>query len=152
MVGDAYIDLVFEKWWTDETMITAADGVGASRVFKGRYEISHTCNGNVITAILQISAPTDFTITCDNISTDIDDLKEKNTIQIFPNPTQNILNIKRSSSAVAQLRLVDLMGKVVLEKSVDEDNIMLELGDFQGVYFLEIKSEGEYFFEKIIIK
>jgi hypothetical protein len=38
--GQAYLDLVFDEWWTDETLVTAADGTCAVRGFLGRYEVS----------------------------------------------------------------------------------------------------------------
>jgi GH35 family endo-1,4-beta-xylanase len=40
--GDAFTDLVFNKWWTDQTANTAEDGAITLRGFKGAYTIDVT--------------------------------------------------------------------------------------------------------------
>ena len=37
--GQAWIDLVKKRWWSDTTVVTDANGVAKVRVFKGDYEI-----------------------------------------------------------------------------------------------------------------
>jgi len=37
--GQAWLDLVKKRWWTDTTITTDSNGVAAARVFKGDYEI-----------------------------------------------------------------------------------------------------------------
>ncbi len=149
--GDAFVDLVFNQWWTDEVVVSDASGVAVPRVFKGLYEIRYTCDGQLITETVQISDPTTVTITCDNITTDVSEL-EKETIKVFPNPTNEILNIKRNTSIPAQIRIIDITGRVMLQETTKYDKLFLQVGDLNGLYFLEIKSEEERFFEKIIIK
>ena len=150
--GDAYVDLVFGEWWTNETLVTAANGVGVERVFKGLHEVTYTCNGEIITEVVNVIEPTDLVITCDNISTDIKTLEQKDAVKIFPNPAQEFLNIKRKESTPAQVRLMDVTGKVVLEMAMDSDEIQLQVGDLQGVFILEISSEEEQYFEKVIVE
>jgi len=38
--GQAWIDLVKKRWWSDTTVVTDANGVAKVRVFKGDYEVS----------------------------------------------------------------------------------------------------------------
>lgn len=38
--GQAYIDLVYGDWWTDETLQTTADGSAALRAFKGEFLVT----------------------------------------------------------------------------------------------------------------
>jgi len=40
--GQAYIDLVYGDWWTDEDLVTAADGEASLRAFKGEYLVTVT--------------------------------------------------------------------------------------------------------------
>ena len=147
----AYIDLIFNQWWTDEIVVSNNNGVGESRVFKGTYEISYTCDGDVITETVEVLDPMTFTIVCDNISTDVDDLEKRNAIKVFPNPTNEILNIKRKAITPASIQLTDLMGRVILKTETDLDQIILDVKDLNGIFFLSIESETERFFEKIII-
>jgi len=43
--GQAWLDLVTKKWWTNATLETAADGTARTRGFLGDYEITVTHNG-----------------------------------------------------------------------------------------------------------
>jgi GH35 family endo-1,4-beta-xylanase len=39
-IGQAYIDLVYDRWWTDETMDTGTDGLCTVRGFAGDYQLT----------------------------------------------------------------------------------------------------------------
>lgn len=65
--GQAYMDLVFDQWWTDENLETSNGGLVDLRGFKGEYEVVVSHNGQVeiVTAslsedglVLDISLPT----------------------------------------------------------------------------------------------
>lgn len=43
--GEAYIDLVFGEWWTDEALIADAAGEASLRGFKGTHEVTITWGG-----------------------------------------------------------------------------------------------------------
>ncbi len=43
--GQAYLDLVYSDWWTEENLQTAQGGAAELRGFKGNYEITVTHNG-----------------------------------------------------------------------------------------------------------
>ena len=38
--GQAYLDLVFKQWWTDESLATGADGAASVRGFLGDYDVT----------------------------------------------------------------------------------------------------------------
>lgn len=46
--GQAYRDLVFGQWWTDETLATDADGRAVVRGFKGDYELTVESGGRAV--------------------------------------------------------------------------------------------------------
>jgi GH35 family endo-1,4-beta-xylanase len=46
--GEAYLDLVFDEWWTDESLASDAQGLAALRGFKGKYLVTVTLNGETI--------------------------------------------------------------------------------------------------------
>ena len=56
----AFTDLVFKKWWTDETAITDADGAIALRGFKGDYVID--------VSIGEVTQSTTATLTRDGLA------------------------------------------------------------------------------------
>ncbi len=43
--GQAYLDLVFDEWWTQEVITADEEGAGTVRGFKGDYNVSVTANG-----------------------------------------------------------------------------------------------------------
>lgn len=44
--GEAFIDLVFNEWWTDESGVTDANGGYETRAFLGDYQVTVTVNGS----------------------------------------------------------------------------------------------------------
>ncbi|MGL4514061.1 MAG: endo-1,4-beta-xylanase [Lacipirellulaceae bacterium] len=44
--GQAFLDLVHDQWWTDETLATGATGDAALRAFKGRHLVSTSLGGS----------------------------------------------------------------------------------------------------------
>ncbi|MFW6066053.1 MAG: endo-1,4-beta-xylanase, partial [Planctomycetota bacterium] len=46
--GEAYRELVFEKWWTDENVATDTDGRAVIRGFKGDYELTVESDGRAV--------------------------------------------------------------------------------------------------------
>jgi endo-1,4-beta-xylanase len=53
--GQAWKDLVFDEWWTEETVTTAADGRAALRGFLGDYRITASAGGRSATATTTLS-------------------------------------------------------------------------------------------------
>ena len=54
--GQAWLDLVFDEWWTDETLATAADGEATIRAFHGEYEVSATFKGVSVDGSVHVGA------------------------------------------------------------------------------------------------
>ncbi len=80
-----------------------------------------------------------------------ENLEEAN-IQIFPNPTTDILNIKMENPALANIAIFDIYGKNVLEKTeVNQNEIQLSTSNFSsGIYFLKIEMDGKELVKKFI--
>lgn len=47
--GEQYLDLVYNKWWTDESGVTGTDGTYSTRGFYGDYDVTVTVNGTAKT-------------------------------------------------------------------------------------------------------
>ena len=76
------------------------------------------------------------------ICTGVDDLA-KNELSIFPNPTNNIVNVSGLENA-QQLTLLDVTGKVVYNNtSISANNITIDISAAsKGLYFLQIKTDS----------
>jgi hypothetical protein len=84
--------------------------------------------------------------------------EEENTseiqeVQIFPNPTKGILNINYPNEVLSRIRIIDMDGKVVLEKQKTQSNQVLNLQDLaQGLYVVEVFLMDEVVRKLIIVE
>ncbi len=74
------------------------------------------------------------------------------TIKLFPNPTTDVLNIETNSFEGTSIQVVDLMGKVLLEKTLDSEREQINLQDYpSGIYLVKWQdSEGMITTKKVI--
>ena len=77
---------------------------------------------------------------------------DESSIDIFPNPTSDILNIKMDNPSLVNFSIFDIYGKKVLEKRGVRDNeIQISTSNFSsGVYFLKVKIDEKEFVKKFI--
>ncbi|MFK7775916.1 MAG: T9SS type A sorting domain-containing protein [Saprospiraceae bacterium] len=80
-----------------------------------------------------------------------ENLEEAN-IQISPNPTSDILNVKMENPSKANFSIFDIYGKKVLERmEVNQNEIQISTSNFSsGVYFLKIEMDGKELVKKFI--
>jgi hypothetical protein len=83
--------------------------------------------------------------------------KAMETIQfnLFPNPTKNILNIETNCKNKCQVILFDLMGKTVLQTTIQNEMNSIQLPELQtGIYLAQIIDEttGNKITKKLIIE
>jgi Secretion system C-terminal sorting domain/Reeler domain len=65
------------------------------------------------------------------------------SLQVFPNPATNYLNINVLSEEKATFGIVDVTGKIVLEKPLQATNSIDVSGFERGVYFINVKGENK---------
>lgn len=70
-------------------------------------------------------------------TTGIDDVAIASLIDLFPNPTQDVLNIRVGEVQVSEIQVFDLMGKVLYKSKVESNNISIDMSDFApNMYFV----------------
>ncbi len=76
----------------------------------------------------------------------------ENVISFYPNPTSDILNINFESNQTAQMRIVDISGKLFIQSELNQTN-QIDLTNLpQGVYFININVDGKEYQNKMIKK
>lgn len=142
---------LFDKWWTEEITETNSNGDVAIRAFKGAYEVKIIYEGNTIidTVSLSEDLQLDYQI---NVTTATDDLDSNVETNIYPNPSNSLVNIK-SSETVTSVRLYDMIGQLTFQKNgVSRNEIQLDIEDIpNGVYMLELNFNKKVTKQKIEI-
>jgi hypothetical protein len=69
-------------------------------------------------------------------------------IHVFPNPTNNVLNID-APTEIQELAILDLQGRVVQTYFNIQDKVDISSVS-NGTYYLKIKTENKYFHIKIV--
>lgn len=93
---------------------------------------------------------------CSPIIVNLEDIKTVNSIQIFPNPSNNYFNISSEFTDISEIKIYDVLGKIVLEKNVDinenTDNILINHNLQEGLYLVKVISDSTLYSKKIIVK
>lgn len=147
----AFVDLLFNEWWTDESHLSEANGQIDTRVFKGLYEISYECDGTIVKDTLTITDLMDYSIICDNISTNTKEV-EQSEFKVFPNPSNGNLRVESNLYAPTTISVVDLNGKIIRTIDSMESSFLLDLTDLKGIYFLEFRTMNNLQYERIFIE
>ena len=84
-------------------------------------------------------------------------ISEEREVQIFPNPTKGILHINYPDEELLQtssrIRVMDISGKVVLEKQKTQPNQVLDLKHLaQGLYVVEVFLNDEIVRKLIVVE
>ncbi|NNK71989.1 MAG: T9SS type A sorting domain-containing protein [Flavobacteriaceae bacterium] len=76
------------------------------------------------------------------------------SVMIYPNPSNNIFNIKISNIGSYNYTVTDLTGKVVMKvRDIDRINHQLDMSNYSaGLYLLNIETEGRRLTRKLILK
>ncbi len=84
------------------------------------------------------------------IVTDMEENISSN-IQVYPNPTQNLLNIKAEN--ILSIRIISITGQLVLDMEAKGNKAVIDVNELKpGVYFVNIDTQSGSVSRKIIVK
>ncbi|MFK7922946.1 MAG: endo-1,4-beta-xylanase [Bacteroidia bacterium] len=149
--GQAFIDVVFDEWWTEETAMTQADGTATVKGFKGQYEIYYVCDGQTIRDTLNLIEAQTYEIVCNNVSTSLTTIA-KADIQVYPNPSNGKITINSTQLQNADIRIYDLHGREVRFFEQKNIPVQLDLELPKGVYFIELRQQEKRGTYKLVIQ
>lgn len=149
--GQAFVDVVFDEWWTEETALTQADGTAIVKGFKGQYEIYYVCDGQTIRDTLNLLEAQTYEIVCNNVSTSLTTLITPD-VQVYPNPSDGNFTINSTQLQSADISIYGLQGKKV--RFFEQKNLpaQLDLELPKGVYFIELRQKESRVSYKVIIQ
>ena len=150
---DAFVDLVFNQWWTDEILSTDATGKVSLAAFKGQYQISYECNGEKIQQDIELSEDNVINIVCNNSPNSVDNFENDNLIKIYPNPNAGLLTIEGLADKFEVLKIYSLSGKEVFSQKINGNKIQVQLpNSLHGINLLVklFSKEGKAVYKQII--
>ncbi len=109
-------------------------------------------HGECIVPALQTGVPwllsfVDNTVSVDEVFVNSDD------ISIFPNPTQNRINMRFADIDVRELQLINITGQVLWHKTDPYQNESLDISHLgSGMYFIRSLTDNQSYINKIIIE
>lgn len=133
---------------TGDTNATTCDSL---RWFGTEYTTSGTPTHSLITAKGCDSVVTlHLTV---NTCTGIDEISESNYINIYPNPTKDIINIEMSQPMDGTISITNVLGQQVYSGKISNNTTtkQISIGTLpQGIYLLKIESEEQTIVKRII--
>lgn len=78
-------------------------------------------------------------------------LEKNNTLKIFPNPTQDILNIESAESKILEVFVFNLEGKEFYRNELEDYSAKIFISSLEkGMYIIKIRTEKEIMFDRFI--
>jgi len=75
----------------------------------------------------------------------------KSDLLIYPNPTNNLINIRQEKASSITIQILDITGKVLLTKSSTNQLTTIDLHEFtNGIYLVKVTSRNQITIKKVI--
>ena len=120
----------------------------------GNYYYFYDWEVEAINKYTCISKRSPATVVVEAITTTTENFQAPQTIHVFPNPVNDRLTIQADLLEKAQVQIIDLQGRVLLQDQLlPEEAKEMEIGDWaKGIYFVKITAGAEVYFEKIVLQ
>jgi endo-1,4-beta-xylanase len=146
----AFTHLLFDEWWTEESISSNESGMAQIRGFKGLYELSYECEGVMIKDTISLLENLEYEIVCEEVTTGLDELLVDDNVKIFPSPSNGQLSIHRNSNALAHIQIYDAYGKLIYQVQTRNDRLSINLEMVKGIYWVEVETSEGILTKKII--
>ncbi|MCB9266612.1 MAG: endo-1,4-beta-xylanase [Lewinellaceae bacterium] len=150
--GQAFIDLVFNEWWTQESGLTDAGGEFRLRGFKGTYKVTIDNGESVVTDTIELHNDLLVIRTGDELVTGASNPAKAPEFRVFPNPASDILYIERAKPGSAEIRIYDTSGRQVFHREATDAKINIPLSFGKGIFQVVVEAEGQRTAETIVVQ
>ncbi|MEO1258366.1 MAG: T9SS type A sorting domain-containing protein [Bacteroidota bacterium] len=91
-------------------------------------------------------------ITFAGITTNFKDKINEDEINIFPNPTSQIINIVSEKNKMSGIKMYDSLGKLILQEKINNNYFEKNIANLsKGIYWVRIQFGEQFLFKKIIV-
>ena len=115
--------------------------------------LSTTMWSSSLSSNMEIFRPLNLATADLNVSVGVQELNENNNIEVFPNPSNEIINVKLNSTDISEVTLMNALGQLVYSHlGILTDVLKINSATFaQGLYTLSYKTNNGIFTKKINI-
>jgi endo-1,4-beta-xylanase len=156
--GQAFIDQVFDQWWTDEVMTTNANGSAQVRGYRGKYRITVSCpDGSTTSQDIVLDGDKSLII---NTSCVVSATEPQATwnVQVTPNPAHQFFTVTWDKNALQDnvvIIITDTLGRTLNYRST-----LARFGQSRydvtnwpsGVYTLRMTYGGQQIVRKVVVE
>ncbi|WP_025665470.1 glycoside hydrolase family 9 protein [Aquimarina megaterium] len=87
------------------------------------------------------------------VEEEVDDMEESNNeFLIYPNPSENTININYSELEGTRVEIIDMIGKRIYREVASQNEHFIRHSFAKGVYFLTVSKKGETLVKKFIVQ
>lgn len=74
-------------------------------------------------------------------------------LKVYPNPSNQIVNIFIASTEGFEVEITDILGKVIMKDFINSSKLSFDFANYtKGVYFINVKNESKNYTQKAIIQ
>jgi hypothetical protein len=131
------------QWQLDKQDIVAADSMRYKPIIAGNYRVQVKNNAGCIAYSDEFNPANSAILSNGN----------SDKILIYPNPSNGVFNVKSLDKKIDDILIVDIVGKIIYQSSVNEFEKEISLKDIpKGTYFLHLQSGDQNILQKLEIK
>lgn len=131
------------QWQLNKQDIVSADSIRYKPIIAGNYRVKTTNNAGCLA----------YSDEFNPANSGIASIGNNDKFLIYPNPNNGFFSVKSMDKRMEEIRIVDLMGKLVYQMEVNDFEKEIRLKDIsKGIYFLHIQSGGQNILQKLEIK
>jgi GH35 family endo-1,4-beta-xylanase len=150
--GEAFIDLVFNEWWTSENVQTDINGEYTVRAFKGKYKIKVEAEGIQVVDTIELTENLELVLSGQELTVGTRAEAFFPNIQIYPNPAQDFLHIQNVESLDFNVHIFDLSGRLVWQKRNQFSSLSVPLNFGKGYFQLVLDVQGRKYSKLILVE
>jgi GH35 family endo-1,4-beta-xylanase len=149
--GQAFIDKVFNEWWTEENGLTDASGTLKIRGFKGKYKVTIEDGDTVLVDTIELLHDQLVLKKGNEIFTGTN-ISKAPGYNIFPNPASHLLTIQKPGQEIATVEIFDMAGRRVFHRKTADSTCLIPLDFGKGVFEVILDLKGKRLSETIVIQ
>lgn len=150
--GQAFIDKVFDEWWSTENDSTNSDGRVSWRPFKGLHKITVNYNNETKESVVKLTEDNTIQIVLEGVTATAEILDSE--IKVVPNIISNddFHLMLPSSIPYVSIDIIDAQGSILKTYDKVSSSTLLNINGPAGTYLLKCEIDGSIVYKKVVKK